>query len=99
MAAGQAADRLESAVDVDNEIYRAWVALTRHLSVDHPEASTPREFERAAVEAGFETAAVRELTDLFEAVRYGHDDPTADRERRAVEALRRLEAQFDGENR
>lgn len=97
-AAGRAADRIETQAGSDNEIYRAWVEMTRHLPVDHPETSTPREFERAALQAGFETGPVGELTDLFEAVRYGHERATDDREDRAVEALRRLEDQFEGEN-
>ncbi|WP_435363362.1 DUF4129 domain-containing protein [Haloarchaeobius sp. DYHT-AS-18] len=98
-AAGRAADRIESSSDVDNEIYRAWVEMTRHLPVDHPETSTPREFERAAVDAGFDRADVQTLTDLFESVRYGAADATPEREARAVEALRRLEAHNEGETR
>lgn len=98
-AAGRAADRIEEQSAVDNEIYRAWVEMTGHLPVDHPETSTPREFERAASDAGFDAAAVGELTDLFESVRYGSEAATAEREERAVEALRRLEDQFEGENR
>lgn len=97
-AAGRAADRIEEQSAVDNEIYRAWVEMTGHLPVEHPETSTPREFERAAVAAGFETGAVGELTDLFESVRYGSESATAEREERAVEALRRLEDQFESEN-
>ncbi|WP_435335153.1 DUF4129 domain-containing protein [Haloarchaeobius sp. TZWWS8] len=99
VAAGEAADRIRNETDADNEIYRAWVALTQHLPVEHPETSTPREFERAALDAGFDPEPVSELTELFEQVRYGHDEPTPDRERRAVEALRRLEAHDWGENR
>ncbi|WP_435347557.1 DUF4129 domain-containing protein [Haloarchaeobius sp. HRN-SO-5] len=97
-AAGRAADRIEAEQDLDNEICRAWVEMTTYLPVDHPETSTPREFEHAAVEAGIAPADVRDLTDLFERVRYGHEDVTADDERRAVEALRRVEAQDGGEN-
>lgn len=97
-AAGRAADRIEEQSAVDNEIYRAWVEMTDHLPVEHPETSTPREFERAAVAAGFEAATVGELTELFESVRYGSEAATAEREERAVEALRRLEDQFEGEN-
>ncbi|WP_267642767.1 DUF4129 domain-containing protein [Haloarchaeobius amylolyticus] len=98
-AAGEAADRIESDADVDNEIYRAWVEMTRYLPVDHPETSTPREFERAAVEAGMAPEDVRELTDLFETVRYGHEAATPEREQQAVEALRRIEAHEEGETR
>jgi len=90
--AGRAADRIETGTDADNEVFRAWASMTEHLAVDRPESSTPREFADAAVEAGFDRADVTELTDLFAAVRYGGEDPTDDREQRAVAALRRIEA-------
>jgi hypothetical protein len=93
-AAGAAADRIEAAADVDNEIYRAWVEMTRHLDVSNPDASTPAEFAAAAVEAGMDRDDVTELTDLFEVVRYGDATPTEERERRAVEALRRIESEY-----
>ncbi|MFC6951742.1 DUF4129 domain-containing protein [Halorubellus litoreus] len=91
-AAGRAADRIEGSAGVDNEIYRAWVEMTEHLDVDHPDASTPGEFRRAAVDAGVDPATVGELTDLFERVRYGDEPPTEETEARAVDALRRMEA-------
>ena len=91
--AGAAADRIDDdAVDADNEVYRAWRRMTASLDVDSPETTTPREFERAAVEAGMTRDDVGALTDLFEAVRYGDRDPTEDAEHRAVETLRRIEA-------
>jgi hypothetical protein len=98
-AAGRAADRIETGTDAENEVYRAWVEMTRHLDVDHPESSTPAEFAAAAVDAGLDPDDVDELTRQFEAVRYGGDEPTTERERRAIEALRRIEAEYadDGE--
>ena len=97
--AGEAADRIEDAdVDVDNEIYRAWVAMTDHLRVATPRSSTPAEFAEAAVDAGMNPDDVAELTALFEAVRYGDAEPTAERESRAVAALRRIEAAYADEN-
>lgn len=97
-AAGRAADRIQAESPVDNEIFRAWVEMTGHLPVARPDTSTPREFEQAAVEAGFDAEPVGELTDLFESVRYGRESVTDDREARAVEALRRVEAQYEGED-
>ncbi|PSP56647.1 hypothetical protein BRC82_01875 [Halobacteriales archaeon QS_1_67_19] len=88
-AAGDAADRIESSTDVDNEVYRAWREMTRHLDVANPRSSTPAEFAAAAVEAGMDRGDVEELTALFEEVRYGGEAPTAEREQRAVSALRR----------
>ncbi len=89
--AGAAADRIESG-GADNEVYRAWREMTAVLDVDRPASSTPAEFAAAAVDAGVEPEPVDRLTDVFERVRYGGADPTGERERRAVEALRRIEA-------
>lgn len=92
--AGDAADRIEGEADVENEVYRAWDEMTRLLELPNPEASTPAEFAAAAVDAGMDADDVSELTDLFEAVRYGGVAPTAERERRAVGALRRIEDEY-----
>ena len=94
--AGAAADRIESS-DADNEVYRAWRDMTVVLDVDRPESSTPAEFAAAAVDAGVDEEPVADLTAVFERVRYGGEDPTEDRERRAVEALRRIEARHGGD--
>lgn len=90
-AAGAAADRLESSGDLDNEVYRAWREMTRHLDVPRPESSTPVEFAAAAVEAGMAREDVADLTRLFEEVRYGDRPATPEREERALAALRRIE--------
>nr|WP_303647699.1 DUF4129 domain-containing protein [Haloarchaeobius sp. HME9146] len=91
-AAGRAADRLETSTAVDNEVYRAWREMTTHLDVPEPESSTPAEFAEAAIAAGMTREQVTELTALFEEVRYGGEDPTTDRESRAIEALRAIES-------
>ncbi|WP_123619486.1 DUF4129 domain-containing protein [Halorubrum sp. CSM-61] len=88
--AGEAADRIEES-DADNEVYRAWRDMTAALDVDRPASSTPAEFAAAAVDAGVDEEPVATLTEVFERVRYGGADATEDRERRAVEALRRIE--------
>jgi hypothetical protein len=93
-AAGAAADRIEASGAVDNEVYRAWREMTDDLEVANPRSSTPAEFRAAAVEAGIAAADVDELTELFEAVRYGGEAATEERERRAVEALRRIETGY-----
>jgi hypothetical protein len=94
--AGETADRIDEAGDLDNEVYRAWREMVDHLQVERPDATTPGEFADAAVEAGMEPADVEELTDLFETVRYGGFDPTEERETQAVEALRRVEGAYGG---
>jgi hypothetical protein len=90
--AGKTADRIETGLDVDNEVYRAWVAMTAYLDVSNPTTSTPAEFATAATNAGMDSAHVDELTDLFRSVRYGGDDPTSDREERAITVLRAIES-------
>jgi len=95
--AGRAADRIEEDANVDNEVFRAWRDLTEHLDVDAPESSTPAEFAEAAVDAGMDPEHVDALTEVFESVRYGGAEPTADRERRAVDALRAIEESQSGD--
>ncbi|MFC4541062.1 DUF4129 domain-containing protein [Halosolutus amylolyticus] len=92
--AGRAADRIERGDDVDNDVVRAWTEMTALLDVDRPETTTPGEFATAAVDAGMDPDDVRELTRLFEDVRYGEYSPTADRERRAVRVFRRIERAY-----
>ena len=92
--AGEAAARIEADADADNEVFRAWAAMTDHLDVERPESSTPTEFALAAVDAGMADEDVRELTGLFESVRYGRAEATQDREERAVAALRRIETEY-----
>jgi hypothetical protein len=93
-AAGRAADRLEDEAAVDNEVFRAWREMTTLLDVRNPEASTPAEFASAAVEAGLDRDDVDELTRLFEDVRYGEYDASAERERRAITIFRRIEDRY-----
>ena len=92
--AGRAADRIEDDSTAENEVYRAWREMTTHLDVERPESSTPDEFARAATRAGMAHEDVAELTDLFSTVRYGGHDVTAERETRAVAALRRIEHEY-----
>lgn len=93
-AAGRAAAHLEGAgTPPENDVVRAWRELAAVLPVARPETSTPREFAAAATAAGVDPDAVAELTDLFEAVRYGDRDATGERAERAVAALERIEAE------
>lgn len=92
--AGDAADRIDAQGDVENEVFRAWREMASLLTVDNPQATTPREFAAAATDAGMTRDDVDELTDLFESVRYGGVAPTDDREQRAVTALRNIESTY-----
>jgi hypothetical protein len=92
--AGEVADEIESDEELDNEVYRAWAKMATELDVDDPERSSPAEFAEAATEAGISPDDARELTTLFEEVRYGTADSTSDRERQAIDALRRIEDSY-----
>ena len=98
-AAGRAVDRItEGDPDaLDNEIYRAWLEMTRLLDVDRPATCTPGEFADAAVDAGLERQHVEGLTGLFEEVRYGGAESTRIREDRAVQTLERIESVYGSE--
>lgn len=93
-AAGRAAERIEAAGDLDNEVYRAWREMTGLLEVERPEATSPGEFAAAATGAGMDPDDVGELTRLFEDVRYGGEEPTEGMERRALSILRRVEETY-----
>ncbi|WP_209452146.1 DUF4129 domain-containing protein [Halosimplex halophilum] len=92
-AAGDAADRIEHGSAGTNPVYRAWTEMVAHLDVADPETATPGEFADAATAAGMDPDDVAELTELFEAVRYGDRDPEA-RAERALATLRRIEAAY-----
>jgi hypothetical protein len=100
--AGRAADRIEDGPesadeDAQNEVYRAWREMTRQLDIENAETTTPREFQQRAADAGMASEDVRELTGLFEEVRYGGESATEDREQRAVGVLRRIESTYGEE--
>lgn len=98
--AGRAADRIETAAEtdpLDNQVYQAYREMTDQLDIDHAESTTPREFADAAAARGMAASDVAALTDLFEEVRYGGFDPTADREDEATRTLRRIEQRYADE--
>jgi hypothetical protein len=82
-------DRPEPAPD--DGVARAWYRMVARLDTTDRESRTPAELARRAIDEGLDPDAVRELTELFRAVRYGSARPTTDRERRAARALERLE--------
>lgn len=100
--AGRAADRIEAGNSGNdaaaNEVYRAWREMTAQLDLDDPATATPGEFQSHAIAAGMSPDDVRELTRLFERVRYGGESATPAREERAVQVLRRIESTY-GESR
>ncbi|WP_436901679.1 DUF4129 domain-containing protein [Halovenus halobia] len=98
--AGRAADRIEATAEadsIDNQVYRAYREMTDQLDIDHGDSMTPREFANAAAARGMAATDVAALTDLFEEVRYGGLDATADREDEAKRTLRRIEQRYTDE--
>ena len=94
-AAGETAEHIESGGDLEDEVLRAWRNMAGHLNLTRPETSTPGEFAEAAIERGLRPDAVRELTALFEEVRYGGFETTSEREARARRALRAIEGSYE----
>ncbi|MFC7195606.1 DUF4129 domain-containing protein [Halosimplex aquaticum] len=79
----------------DNAVVRAWRRLTdRAEGVD--DATTPGEAASAAVDRGFPADAVEGITGQFESVRYGHEFPGTEQERRAERLADRLDADRNG---
>lgn len=74
----------------ENDVDAAWLRLAQAVGERTTGARTPREYETAAVRAGFDPDAVSQVTRAFEEVRYGGQPVTDDRRRRATEALARL---------
>jgi hypothetical protein len=73
--AQQALDALDAGGDVRLTVLRCYQEMTRVLrrqrGVQRQEATTPREFEQMLADAGLRDEHIRQLTRLFERVRYG----------------------------
>jgi|GEM_PF-3328083 len=76
-------------VAADNEVYRAWLALADAAGVD-ARRSTPGEVADRAEAAGVARDVSREITSLFELVRYGPEEPEESLEERARRARGRI---------
>lgn len=81
----------------ENAIYEAWSAFATSLEVSRPRSKTPAEYAAAATAAGHDERAVRELTGVFQAVRYGLVAPTPARKADAVAALETIADTIDDE--
>ena len=72
-----------------NGVAEAWTDLARRVDVAARRTRTPGEVADRAIEAGYGPEGVRELTALFERVRYGAAEPTAALVTAARDALAR----------
>lgn len=96
--AGEAADRVDAAATAtvaDNAIYTTWSEMVALLDVSDPQSGTPRQFARAATEAGMDPDDVTVLTRAFEDVRYGDAELSEDRREQVAAAFRRIETAHD----
>lgn len=78
-------------VDTSNDVYMAWSEMVSQLHVEDPHAKTPQEFAEAAVEEGMNPEAVGVITTLFEQVLYSDTEVTVEQEKRALDAMEKLD--------
>jgi hypothetical protein len=91
LEAERALQALNDGLDLKNVILRCYSqmaqVLKREKGLEMEAAMTPREFERLAEARGMPPVPVQQLTQLFEAARYGHQPPDPFDERQAIECL------------
>lgn len=89
--AGQALQSLRDGLDLKSVILRCYQQMSQALQdeqgLERDQAMTAREFERLLTERGVPTGPVQQLTRLFEAVRYGRQEPSTQEEQQAVDCL------------
>ncbi len=89
--ARSAINSIEAGGDLRDTILRCYLqmieALREYRSIDRDQAMTPHEFQRLLEGKGLPGEPVRELTDLFERVRYGAHTPGRQEEHAAVASL------------
>lgn len=89
--AQQALDSIRAGDDVRDVIIRCYLAMSEVLEkerrISRQSFMTPREFEHVLAEKGLPRAPVRQLTGLFEKVRYGGEKPARREEDLAVLSL------------
>ncbi len=77
--------------DLRNIILRCYLQMINILKLEHgierDEALTPREFERLLEASGIPDEPIRQLTNLFERVRYGSKPTTEKDEQEAINSL------------
>lgn len=82
---------LQAGADLRNTVLRCYCEMSRVLrdqrGITREEGMTTREFERHLEEAGLADEHVRQLTRLFEEVRYGARVPGQQEERQAIACL------------
>ena len=79
-------------------IEEAWEEMVDELPIRRRHARTPGEYAAKAIDIGFPSRAVSQLTTVFRDVRYGGYPPSPDRTRRAREAFEEIESTRRGDD-
>jgi hypothetical protein len=94
-----ALDALRAGSDLTETVVRCYYEMGRVArearGIERETDMTPREFERALQTRGMPAEAVRQLTRLFEQVRYGHQRLGQEAEQQAVASLSAIVAACD----
>lgn len=84
--------RIEAGQNLRDVVLRCYQEMTEAVAekrhITRPEYATPHEFANSLEAAGLPGEQVRRLTDLFEAVRYGHKIPGSGERADAVACLK-----------
>lgn len=92
--AQDAIEALHAGNDLKDTVMRCYFEMSRIISkrqgIRRDKAMTPREFEKDLIKAGLPSEYVRQLTRLFEAVRYGRKIPGEKEEHQAISCLTRI---------
>ena len=91
LEAERAKQALSSGVDLKDVIINCYrqmsLTLKQEQGIEREEFMTTGEFETIMVSAGIPREPIHQLTQLFEAVRYGHWQPEAVHEQQAIQSL------------
>jgi hypothetical protein len=89
--AREALDAIQSGANLRNAVLRCYYQMSRVVSeqrqLAREQAMTPREFEQRLKQHGLPVEPVRQLTRLFEQVRYGAQEPGELEEHQATASL------------
>ena len=92
--AQQALTRLQGGHNLKDTIMRCYAemsqALQKERGIERQQAMTPREFEHYLAQSGLRDEHIRQLTRLFENVRYGGKTPGQREEQEAVACLQAI---------
>ncbi len=82
---------IRSGQDLSDVIIQCYIQMTRlvkeEVGIERKESMTAREFEKFVVARGIPDQAIRQLTRLFEKVRYGKEKPDSQDELDAIASL------------